>query len=326
MTAADKGGADRLAALHAQLTQAVEDLAGSDAWHRMLQIAARMPTYSPSNVLLIAVQRPDATRVAGFGAWKQLGRSVLKGEKGIAILAPCLYRGRADEKDQPPPTLESGDQPDRPAPALRGFRIVHVFDVTQTDGEQLPDVHPTQLSGSAPVELWERLAALVEGDGFAIERGDCHGAGGYTNFDDRVVRIRDDVDPAQAVKTLAHELGHIRADHGTRFADTYHQSGGCRGIAEVEAESIAYLVTSAAGMESGDYSVPYVTGWARGDADLLRDTATRVLATATGIDAQLRPEERRLRTTALRSPVHLAPAGRSSLLPTQPAADRSSRA
>jgi len=280
MTPAEKSGADRLAALHVQLTKAVEDLACSDAWHRMLEIAARMPTYSPSNVLLIAVQRPDATRVAGFRAWKQLGRNVLKGEKGIAILAPCLYRGRVHDENPTPPTLGAGDQPDRPAPALRGFRIVHVFDISQTDGQPLPDVNPTQLSGSAPVELWERLAALVEADGFALERGDCHGAGGYTNFDDRVVRIRDDVDPAQAVKTLAHELGHIRADHGTRFAQTYHQSGGCRGIAEVEAESIAYLVTSAAGMDTGDYSVPYVTGWARGDADLLRDTATRVLATA----------------------------------------------
>lgn len=288
MTPADKSGADRLAALHVQLTQAVEDLASSDAWRRMLQIAARMPTYSPSNVLLIAVQRPDATRVAGFGAWKQLGRNVLKGEKGIAILAPCLYRGRADDKDPTPPAPGAGDQSDRAAPVLRGFRIVHVFDVSQTDGQPLPDVNPTQLRGAAPVELWERLAALVEADGFAIERGHCHGANGYTNFDDRVVRIRDDVDPAQAVKTLAHELGHIRADHGTRFVETYHQSGGCRGIAEIEAESIAYLVTSAAGMDAGDYSVPYVAGWAGGEAELLRSTATVVLAAASKIDSDLR--------------------------------------
>ena len=83
---------DRLAALHAQLTAAVEDLANSDAWRRMLETAARLPTYSPSNVLLIAVQRPDATRVAGFQTWKTLGRSVCKREKGIAIPAPCLYR------------------------------------------------------------------------------------------------------------------------------------------------------------------------------------------------------------------------------------------
>jgi len=84
---------DRLAAIHAQLTRAVEDLAGSDAWRKMLAVAARFPTYSPSNVLLIALQRPDATRVAGLRMWNSMGRRVLKGEKGIAILAPCLYRG-----------------------------------------------------------------------------------------------------------------------------------------------------------------------------------------------------------------------------------------
>ena len=87
-----------------------------------------------------------------------------------------------------------------------------------------------------------------------MERGDCRGANGYTRFDDRVVRVRDDVEPAQAAKTLAHELGHIRADPETRFTDTYHRSVDCRGIAEIEAESIAYLVTSAAGSVSADPS------------------------------------------------------------------------
>ena len=76
---------DRLAAIHAQLTRAVEELAGSDAWRRMLAVAARFPTYSPSNVLLIAIQRPDATRVAGLRMWNSMGRRVLKGEKGIAF-------------------------------------------------------------------------------------------------------------------------------------------------------------------------------------------------------------------------------------------------
>ena len=170
---------------------------------------------------------------------------------------------------------------------LRGFRVVHVFDVAQTDGERLPDVAPDLLIGSSPANLWERIAGLVEADGFVVERGDCSGANGYTRFDDRVVRVRDDVEPAQAVKTLAHELGHIRADHETRFTDTYHGSVNCRGIAEIEAESIAYLVTTAAGLNSSGYSVPYVAGWSGGDPAMLRATATRVLTTATKIDEEL---------------------------------------
>ena len=283
MSQAEANRVDRLTQLHQQLTTAVDELADSDAWRRMLDVAARLPTYSPSNVLLITVQRPDATRVAGYTTWKSLGRQVRKGEKGIAILAPCLYRGKeADAADRSTATSER----ELAARELRGFRVVHVFDVTQTEGNPLPDVAPELLTGPAPAQLWEKLRALVEADGFAIERGECHGANGYTRFDDRVVRVRDDVDEAQAVKTLAHELGHIRADHETRFCDTYHRSVDCRGIAEIEAESIAYLVTAAAGFDVGDYSIPYVAGWASGDSTLLRATATRVLATATKIDRE----------------------------------------
>ena len=279
---------DRLAQLHEQLTAAVDDLAHSDSWRRMLEVAALMPTYSPSNVLLIAVQRPEATRVAGFGTWRSLGRHVCKGEKGIAILAPCLYRGSSDGvADRAARRAELPREQEKAKRELRGFRVVHVFDVTQTEGDPVPDVSPDLLIGSAPDRLWERLVHLVEADGFVVERGPCGGANGYTRFDDCVVRVRDDVGPAQAVKTLAHELGHIRADHGTRFADTYHRSVNCRGVAEIEAESIAYLVTAAAGLDVGDYSVPYVAGWSGGDPALIRATATRVLTTASKIDEEL---------------------------------------
>ncbi len=278
--------ADRLAAIHAQLTRAVEELAGSDAWRKMLAVAARFPTYSPSNVLLIAVQRPDATRVAGLRMWNSMGRRVLKGEKGIAILAPCLYRGRGTE---PAPKASEGRDDIRALAAkeLRGFRAVHVFDVSQTEGEPLPDVAPELLAGAAPESLWNRLAALVASDGFALERGDCRGANGYTRFDDHVVRVRDDVEPAQAAKTLAHELGHIRAEHESRFADRLYGSTNCRGVAEVEAESIAYLVTTSAGMHCDAYSVPYVAGWSGGDCDVLRATAGRVLTVARAITTEL---------------------------------------
>ena len=284
--------ADRLAAIHAQLSHAVENLARSDAWREMLAIAARFPTYSPSNVLLIAIQRPDSTRVAGLRMWNSLGRRVRKGERGIAILAPCLHRGRDTESS--PDTARTGDVRDA-VRELRGFRLVHVFDVGQTDGRPLPVVAPELLVGAAPESLWERLATLVEEDEFVVERGDCRGANGHTRFDDRVVRVRDDVDPAQAAKTLAHELGHIRADHGIRFLDRERDSVVCRGIAEVEAESIAYLVTTASSMHSDAYSVPYVAGWSGGDCEVLRATASRVLTVARTITTQLRepvPAER----------------------------------
>lgn len=160
---------------------------------------------------------------------------------------------------------------------------MYVFDITQTDGAPLPEVTPNPLTGDPPALLWQRLARVVEADGYAIERGPCGDAYGHTRFTDRVVRVRDDVPGAQAAKTLAHELGHIRAEHHTRFAGAYHRDTGCRGQAEVEAESIAYVVAAAAGLDTASYTVPYVAHWAAGDTALLRDTATRVLATARGI-------------------------------------------
>ena len=278
------GREDPLARIHEQLTTAVAELARSDAWLRMLRVASRFPRYSPSNVLLIAMQDPDASNLGGIRLWNSLGRRVRKGEKGIAILAPCLYKGPADmEIPRPPPSGGDDAKGELNQRALRGFRVVHVFDVSQTEGEPLPEVAPWLLRGPAPQRLWESLTSLVERDSYSLERGDCGGANGFTRFDERLIRIRDDVEPAQAAKTLAHEVGHVRAEHETRFMDQYRQSGACRGVAEVEAESIAFLVAASAGLDSSDYTVPYVAGWAGGDVELLKGTASRVLSVARGI-------------------------------------------
>ncbi|KRD41305.1 hypothetical protein ASE38_16970 [Cellulomonas sp. Root930] len=260
---------------------AVADLVHSDRWRQMLTTAARLPTYSPSNVLLIAAQRPDATRVAGIRTWNNLGRRVIQGEHGIAILAPCTYR-TASTDTEPQPAAARGAEPVS-IRELRGFRVVHVFDVNQTDGTPLPEIEPRLLSGDAPRHLWTHLAALVVEDGYTLERGPCPpGANGYTAYRSSTVRIRDDVEPAQATKTLAHELGHIRADHEHRFPD-YATNAECRGRAEVEAESIAYLVAAAAGLDTTEYSLPYIAGWSDGYPVRLRDSATQVLIAARSI-------------------------------------------
>jgi antirestriction protein ArdC len=273
---------DRLTGVHNQLVEAVDKLVHSDAWATMLSVAARFPTYSPSNVLLIAVQRPDATRVGGIRLWNSLGRRVNKGEHGIAILAPCVYRQPADEPPQASPrsTHQPVDEPDDATKVLRGFKVVHVFDVSQTDGDPLPDAAPELLAGEAPTGLWDHLAELLHDSGYELSRGPCPaGVNGYTDPHTHLVRVRDDVEPAQAVKTLAHELAHIRADHFERFPD-YAGDPRCRGQAEIEAESIAYVVSAHAGMHTDPYSVPYVSLWSDGDTARIRDCATRVITIA----------------------------------------------
>lgn len=300
---------ERLAAAHARLLTAVEALTAGEEWRRMLTVAARFPTYSANNVLLIGVQRPDATRVCGIRTWNSLGRRVRKGEKGIAILAPCLYRPRPGEPGartaaEAARPRSRGPQPARPEPPpaaaedrrrepreLRGFRVVHVFDVAQTEGDPLPEVAPRMLTGEAPRLLTARLVETIRGDGYGVQRGPCGGANGYTDFAARTVRVREDVADAQAAKTFAHELGHIRAEHRTRFLAAPGSSLGCRAQAEVEAESIAYLITCAAGLTAEAYSVPYVAGWSGGNTDLLREAATRVIGTARTILDDLRLDQ-----------------------------------
>ncbi|MBW3643399.1 MAG: ImmA/IrrE family metallo-endopeptidase [Actinobacteria bacterium] len=274
-------GSDRLAEVHERLVAAVEAMASAADWQRFLDVARQFHTYSANNVWLILAQRPTATRVAGFQTWRKVGRQVRRGEKGIAILAPVVTRAAAVNAD---------DEAQRPelVRLLRGFRVVHVFDVDQTDGEPLPEVDPPALlTGEAPVPLWEALAAQVGAAGFALSRGDCGGANGRTDFGDRTVRVRADVGPAQAAKTLAHELAHVLLHDGTEYLL------GCRGRAEVEAESVAYLVCSTAGLTTDGYSFPYVTHWSAGDAEVVRATAERALGCARRILDGLEPSATR---------------------------------
>jgi hypothetical protein len=252
---------DKLTEAHERMVEAVESLVSGEDWVQMLDVARRFHNYSPGNVLLILSQRADATRLCGYRAWQALGHQVKKGERGVAILAPCVTRGR--RVDEP-------DEEERPALArmLRGFRVVHVFDISQTDGPDLPEVLPSLLEGVAPAALWDRLAEEVAAKGFSLLRGDCSPANGQTDFLRRRVTVRPDLSEAQAAKTLAHELGHVL-------------------LHEVEAESVAHLVCSAAGLATGEYSFPYVARWAGGDVALVRSAAERSLGAARAITTAL---------------------------------------
>jgi len=307
--------AARLEQLHASLTEQVGAIRSGQDWQRWLQVAATFPSYSLNNVLLIAAQRPDATAVAGFGAWQALGRQVDKGSKGIAILAPLTRRSRPDAAAGGPgsgPQDQQRSETAGPAageqqlgtPSGRGgrvgrFKIVHVFDVSDTSGQPLPTRPvPVLLAGQAPQGLWEALASQVQARGFTLQRGDCGDANGLTHYRDRTVTVRADVDEAQAVKTLIHELGHALLHDPTGPATiappgivltagdpVLTSAGQCRGRLEVEAESVAYLVASAHGLDTGAYTFPYVAGWASEvpgvEIDqVVRGTANRVLAAA----------------------------------------------
>ncbi|MGY1914198.1 ArdC-like ssDNA-binding domain-containing protein [Blastococcus sp. HT6-30] len=295
--AADAARAAKIAALHDQIGERVEQLAADPQWRAMLDAAAKFHTYSLGNQLLIELQAArlgfSPTRVAGFTTWKALGRSVVKGSTGLAVLAPCTYtpkdtradtgtgqdtRGAAATTAAGTAGEPAGGDADLSARGrvLRGFRVAHVFDVSQTEGDPLPDIAPELLTGDAPAALWVALAAQVAAHGYTLSREDCGQANGLTDPATRTVRVRPDVADAQAVKTLAHELAHIECGH---TADGYDYRG-CRGRAEAEAESVAYIVTAWAGLDAGAYTVPYVAAWAAGDVDVVRAAAATVTAAA----------------------------------------------
>ena len=253
-------GTDKLTETHDRLVEAVAALSSGEDWKRMLEVARRFHNYSANNVLLIQSQRPDATRVAGYKTWKGLGRQVRAGEHGIAILAPCIYRSQPTEG--------------RP---IVGFRPVPVFDLAQTEGTPLEEVAPAPLVGDAPNALWSQLASQVIAAGFNLLRADCRPANATTHFLARTVVVRPDLSPAQAAKSLCHELAHVKLHDGSEYAK------GCRDVVEVEAESVAYLVCAAAELPTEDYSFPYVARWANGDPDTVRRTADRVITCARGI-------------------------------------------
>lgn len=291
--------AQRLEAFHATLTEQVLSLTSSAAWTNWLRTAARFHHYSFGNTIAIWKQRPDATRVAGYRTWQSLGRQVRKGEHGIQILAPLTRRGERPDPDNTntdpqrsdttPPTTQAGNRPDGD-PAARqivGVRIAYVFDYAQTDGEPLPDPQataPSLLRGQAPEHLWDGLARQVAEAGFQLtNQAPPNDANGRTEWITRRVLIRPQLDPAQRVKTLAHELGHIML-HQPQAATEPATVAACRGQREVEAESVAFLITSAHGIDSAQYTFPYVAGWAtQGNDDVeatLRQSAARALTTA----------------------------------------------
>lgn len=277
-TAADrKAQAEQL---HNELTAKIAQLTQSENWMEWLTFAARFHRYSLGNLLLILAQMPTATHVAGYRALQAMGRQVRKGEKAIKIFG--YSKKNVIDVDE-----ETGDK------TITGSRVFYpvlsVFDISQTDGDPIPDTpaSPELLTGDDEAEIYDRTADFLRGRGWdvAIEDITTPGLNGYTAPLTREIRIAASLSPAARAKTGLHEAAHaiLHVDDDTASAH--------RGIREVEAESVAYVMGAMLGLDTTDYSISYVTGWAAADVELIRSTATNVLR-AVGILADaLLPSE-----------------------------------
>lgn len=247
-----------------KLEKAVETLATSEGWAEFLKFRLKFHNYSWANGMLIAMQCPGATHVTGYGAkdgksgWLALGRQVRKGEKAIKIYAPILVKDKND--------------PTGKRKVLIGFKIVSVFDVSQTDGDPIPEDPNTVtlLEGDAPDGYIDALMAVATAEGLTVVDVERQGgANGWIEREHKLISIVSDLSNAQRAKTLTHEIAHW-FDLQDMEAGTYS-----RAEAECVAESAAYIVCSMQGLASDPYSVSYVAGWSQGNYDTLKNAADR---------------------------------------------------
>lgn len=235
-----------------QLDDGVREVMASGDMRSYLAMQARFHRYSWSNVLLILAQKPEATRVAGFSTWIDLGRHVNRGEHGITILAPVFRR--RDESQEAEGAASEEDV--RPSPVR--FRSVHVFDVSQTSGTPLPEPPCRTLEGESGEARWllPRLLDFAREDGLTVDMAakDCGSANGYYNRQAGIIHVADGLAVDQQAKTLAHEIGHHVLGHEGGHGD--------RGAKEVAAEGTAFVICQHYGMDTTAYSFGYVATWA----------------------------------------------------------------
>lgn len=226
----------------------------SEALVRYLKAIGRFHRYSLYNVMLIASQKPNASYVAGFRTWNQLGRFVKKGEKGILILAPIVRRKAENEQDR-----------DEASAPIAGFRAAYVFDVSQTDGREMPQIGIVQ---GEPREYRERLRSFAEAQGISVEysseiapaRGTS--SGGH-------IKLLPGQPSAEEFSTLAHEIAHELLHRGDRRENTTKR------VRETEAEATAFVVCNAVSLETGSAACDYIQLW-NGDATLLTESLAYV--------------------------------------------------
>jgi DNA primase len=263
--------------LHQQMRDSLHALVTSEDWQQALAVAAQFHEYSFANTQLIwsqAVARGfQPSQVAGYRTWQKLRRQVRRGEQGLQILAPVT---RMIE-------ISDGEEERR----VVGFRVVNVFDQSQTDGEPLPEVRTTLVEGDLPAQ-WEKMTELIFKAGFSLQVTDVERLGeanGITDWRNREVVVRAGLPGAQRFKTAVHELAHIELHEPNSQGRP-----NCRGIVEVEAESVAYIICAALGVDTTSYSLPYVASWSGGDLDKVAATADRVIRCAHQVITRLEAE------------------------------------
>ncbi len=279
--------ADELHQITDKLEKGVKDVFQSDKYKQFLNVMAKFPRYSVNNTMLIMMQRPDAQLCQSFTGWKQMGRYVKKGEKGISILAPAPYKiereqTKLDEKGRPVFDADGEPVKEKVEVTIRAFKVVKTFDLSQTDGKELPTIGPSELMGN--IEGYPKLLQALQEISpvpvsFELIDGD---AKGFYHLEDKKIVVQDGMSEVQTIKTLLHEMAHEKLHDKDNVPEAKDIS---RNGKEVEAESVAYVVCQHYGINTSDYSFSYVAGWSEGketpelkaSLDKIRQTASEFI-------------------------------------------------
>lgn len=279
--------ADELHQITDKLEKGVKDVFQSDKYKQFLNVMAKFPRYSVNNIMLIMMQRPDAQLCQSFTGWKQMGRYVKKGEKGISILAPAPYKiereqTKLDEKGRPVFDADGEPVKEKVEVTIRAFKVVKTFDLSQTDGKELPTIGPSELVGN--IEGYPKLLQALQEISpvpvsFELIDGD---AKGFYHLEDKKIVVQDGMSEVQTIKTLLHEMAHQKLHDKDNVPEAKDIS---RNGKEVEAESVAYVVCQHYGINTSDYSFSYVAGWSEGketpelkaSLDKIRQTASEFI-------------------------------------------------
>ena len=292
----------RVQELTDKLEQGLQDLFNSDSYRNYLSTMSKFHNYSFNNTLLIAMQKPDATLVAGYKAWqKNFERHVNKGEKAIRILAPAPYKIKEERDKIDPVTQEllldkdGNPQKEEVEITIPAFRAVSVFDVAQTDGKPIPELAAKELLSD--VEGYQDMIRAVEAiSPVPIELEEIAGdSKGYYDREAKRIAVQENMSESQTLKTMIHEVVHSKLH--SKEVEQDEQMKKDRNTKEVEAESIAYTVCQHFGIDTSDYSFGYIAGWSSGrDTKELRSSMDTIRRTAseliTGIEEQLQELQR----------------------------------
>ena len=248
---------DKIKSALTSIEQGLATINSNEDWMKYLSFNSRFYNYSYNNIILIMMQRPDATYVAGYTAWRKMNRFVKKGEKGIGILCPCIRKVETFKEPDDKNVYNDEEAEKQVKKVISGFKVGYVFDLSQTDGDDsLLPVLVKGLAGNSEQEkaIYEALYGYISSQ-YCVQEVSGMSAKGSYNIETQVITVKSDLEYRQKIKSLLHEFSHA-------MDFTMHPDSNIpRNKRELVAESCAFVVCLRLGIDSSDYSFGYLKSW-----------------------------------------------------------------